>query len=424
MTSFSIQSFGCRTNQAEAFLWADEFQKHGLVFQDDYFTSDIILVNSCTLTGRADRDVRSFIRKVFRENPRSRLVVTGCFAERAAAELEAMPQVWRIILNRDKAEIAKTILSEVGRSEPASWRPYRSRALIKIQDGCDYACTFCIIPSVRGKSVSMDRREILAQARDFINRGFHEIVLTGVHLGLYGRDEQPPGSFLELLKSLCRLEGLGRIRLSSLDPRFMDSRMLDYLTTENKICPNFHLSLQHGSDGIISKMGRKIGIADYRRILDYLHEKLPHASLGADIIVGFPGESSEDYTGMYRFLEESPLTYLHVFSFSPRPGTAAAAWDPVKEEIKKERAVRLRQLSREKNRKFRRSFIGQVCEAVVIAKDETGARVLTGNYIDVRVPSCAAAEMAPVRVRIDRVVSEKTYGTCDAQLKAGGNEPD
>jgi threonylcarbamoyladenosine tRNA methylthiotransferase MtaB len=412
MTSFSIQSFGCRTNQAEAFLWADEFQKHGLIFQDDYFTSDLVLVNTCTLTGRADRDVRSFIRKISRENPQSKLVVTGCFAERAAVELEAMPQIWRIFPNRDKTEITKKILSEVGRSDAVSWRPYRSRALIKIQDGCDYACTFCIIPSVRGRSVSLDRQEILSQAQEF--------VLTGVHLGLYGRDCRPQSSFLELLKTLCSLEGLGRIRLSSLDPRFMDRELLEYLTADNKICPNFHLSLQHGSDPIISKMGRNIGIADYQKILNYLHEKLRHVALGADIIVGFPGESQEDFMRMYRFLEESPLTYLHVFSFSPRPGTAAAEWKPVNEEIKKERAYRLRQLSREKNRAFRRDLIGRVCEAVVIAKDNKGARVLTGNYIDVQVPACAEEEMALTGVRIDRIVSEKTYGMCEPQKNIEG----
>ena len=424
MTSFSIQSFGCRTNQAEAFLWADELQKNGLIFQDDYFTSDLILVNSCTLTGRADRDVRSFIRKISRENPHSKLVVTGCFAERAAAELEAMPQVWRIIPNRDKTEITKKILSEVGRSDAVSWRPYRSRALIKIQDGCDYSCTFCIIPSVRGRSVSRDRQEILSQALEFIDRDFNEIVLTGIHLGLYGRDYQPKSSFLELLKSLCDLEGLGRIRLSSLDPRFMNAELLEYLTTENKICPNFHLSLQHGSDPIIARMGRNIGTSDYQKILDYMHKNLPHASLGADIIVGFPGESQEHFTGMYRFLEESPLTYFHVFSFSPRPGTAAAEWKPVNGEIKKERAVRLRQLSRRKNRIFRRNFIGRVCEAVVISKAREGVRVLTGNYIDMRIPACTAEVKALTRVRIDKIVSERTYGTCESPIAAGENEPD
>jgi threonylcarbamoyladenosine tRNA methylthiotransferase MtaB len=171
-------------------------------------------------------------------------------------------------------------------------------------------------------------------------------------------------------------------------------------------------------------MGRNIGISDYKKILKYLHEKLPQASLGADIIVGFPGEAQEDFAGMNRFLEESPLTYFHVFSFSPRPGTAAAEWKPVNGEIIKERADRLRQLSRRKNQAFRRNFIGRVREAVVIAKDQEVARVLTGNYIDVRVPACDAEEKALTRVRIDRIVSEKTYGTCEPQEAAGENEPD
>jgi threonylcarbamoyladenosine tRNA methylthiotransferase MtaB len=412
MNSFSIQSFGCRVNQAEAFSWADEFQRRGLRYETEHSRSDLILVNTCTITSRADRDVRSFIRRMGRENPEARLVVTGCFAERAADELRRLPGVWQVVSNLEKEALPERVLAPPPREEAVLSRPFRSRALVKIQDGCDFGCTFCVVPSVRGKSVSHSRHRILGEVRTLVEQGFSEVVLAGVHLTLYGRDLDPPTSFLGLLREISTVEGLRRLRLTSLDPRFMDEELLDHLVSDPRICPHFHLSLQHGSDKIIARMGRKITASDYESILVRLRRGLPHAALGTDIIVGFPGESGEDFADMEAFLERSPLTYFHVFSFSPRPGTPAAVWTQVPPETKKERATLLRALARKKNLEFRRGFVGRVLSSVVISRTaEAGpGRALTGNYIDVTLEECSVPEKELADVEIMAVDEADTWG--------------
>ncbi len=410
MTSFSIQTFGCRSNQAEAFLWAYEFQKHGLKYEKDFSRSDLVVVNSCTLTSRADSDTRSFIRRVSRVNPKARLIVTGCYAQRAPEELRSMPQVSCLLSNTEKKDLDAKVLSFAGPGKERQISPFRSRASVKIQDGCNFRCTFCIIPSVRGKSVSLDKRELLARIKEFISQGFKEIVLTGIHLCSYGLDLNTKSSLLELLQEIESLRGLRRLRLSSLDPRFLSSSLIEHITASEKVCPHFHLSLQSGSDDILHRMGRKIKIEDYKKILACLREKSPQASLGADIIVGFPGETEDDFSQTYRFLEQSPLTYLHVFSYSPRPGTAAASWQQVNGKVKKERARLLRDLSSSKNTNFRQLFVGKECEAIVIKKEEAGTEVLTSNYFKVFIPSCPHDEREEVRVKITNADAGKTTG--------------
>jgi len=410
MISFSIQTFGCRSNQAEAFLWAYEFQKHGLKYEKDFSRSDLVVVNSCTLTSRADSDTRSFIRRVSRVNPKARLIVTGCYAERAPEELRNMPQVLCLLSNTEKKDLDKKVLSFAGPGKERQVSPFRSRASVKIQDGCNFRCTFCIIPSVRGKSVSLEKREILDRIKEFISQGFKEIVLTGIHLCSYGLDLNTKSSLLELLLDIESLNGLRRLRLSSLDPRFLSPSLVEHITGSEKICPHFHLSLQSGSDDILQRMGRKIRVEDYNNILACLREKSPQSSLGADIIVGFPGETGDDFSQTYSFLEQSPLTYFHVFSYSPRPGTAAASWQQVNSKVKKERARLLRDLSSRKNTDFRRLFLGKECEAVVIKKGKPGAEVLTSNYFKVFIPSCPQDEGKEVRVKISKVDAGKTTG--------------
>jgi threonylcarbamoyladenosine tRNA methylthiotransferase MtaB len=410
MISFSIQTFGCRSNQAEAFLWANEFQKHGLKYEKDFSRSDLVVVNSCTLTSRADSDTRSFIRRVSRVNPKARLIVTGCYAERAPEELRDMPQVSWLLSNTEKKNLDARVLSFAGPGKERQIAPFRSRASVKIQDGCNFQCTFCIIPSVRGKSVSSAKREILALIKEFISQGFREIVLTGIHLCSYGLDLNPKSSLLELLQEIESLNGLVKLRLSSLDPRFLSTSLMEHITASEKVCPHFHLSLQSGSDDILFRMGRKIKIEDYKKILACLREKSPQASLGADIIVGFPGESEDDFSQTYSFLEDSPLTYLHVFSYSPRPGTVAASWQQVNSKVKKERAKLLRDLSLIKNTNFRRLFLGKECDAIVIKKEKAGAEVLTCNYFKVLIPSCPHDEGKEVRVKITKVDAGKTTG--------------
>ena len=410
MTSFSIQSFGCRVNQAEAFDWANKLQSHGLVYRSDSLHCDLVLVNTCTLTNRADRDVRHFMNKMARINPEARLVLTGCYSERFIEELQKNPLVWKVFRNKEKAELPDKILANLGSRIKTDIKPFRSRALVKIQDGCDFRCSFCIIPEVRGRSVSVPKDKIMTQVREYIQQGYKEIVLTGIHLCSYGKDRPNKDSLIGLLRSMEKIDGLGQVRLSSLDPRFLDRELRDGITHSPVVCPHFHLSLQHGSDDVIRRMGRKIEVEDYRRILDDLNRKSPAAALGADLIVGFPGETDRDFEKMFDFLEESPLTYMHVFSYSPRPGTPASGWKQVDERVKKERAIRLRELSKRKNRNFRNRLQGNVWEGVVIKRVNGGASILTSNFVQVHVSSCPTKVRERVSVKITNAKDDTTQG--------------
>jgi threonylcarbamoyladenosine tRNA methylthiotransferase MtaB len=433
MLSFSIQNFGCRVNQAEAFAWIEAVEKGGLRYEDDWGRSDLVLINSCTLTSRADRDARKFINRVSRENPGARLVVTGCWAEGAREEIAKIPQVLLVLRNNEKDRLPEKVLSLVARPAPeAGEEPpaggeaqacFRARAPLKIQDGCDNRCTFCIIPSVRGRSVSLGPDEVLARVRDLVGRGYREIVLSGIHLSSYGRDREPRGSLLELLRNVEDVEGLGRLRLSSLDPRRTDAALLKHIAGNPKVCQHFHFSLQHSSERVLREMGRSVRPAIYRSILSDLRKRSPEASLGADVIVGFPGETGEDFAGLEDFLEDSPLTYFHVFSYSPRAGTPAAARPQVPERVKRERSLVLRRLSGEKNLRFRETFAGKTLDAVVIRKGRgrgdlaagaaDGAEVLTGNYFMVSVPSCPVPKREIVRVRVGRALPRSMEGSVE-----------
>lgn len=410
MTSFSIQTFGCRVNQAEAFWWTDTLQKEGLKFERDFVRSDWVVINSCTLTSRADSDARNFIRRISRLNPTARLIVTGCYAEKLPEEFQKMPQVWRVITNSGKKNLPEEILSLADTQKKQSISPFRSRALVKVQDGCNFRCTFCVIPSVRGKSVSFGKREILARIEELVTQGFKEIILTGIHLSSYGVDHEPRSSLAELLHEITSIRDLSRVRLSSLDPRFLKPSLMEFITTNRKICPHFHLSLQSGSDAILSRMGRKVSVEQYEEILSILREKSPSASLGADIIVGFPEETEDEFEHTYNFLKLSPLTYFHVFSYSARPGTVAASFPQVNGRVKKEHATILRSLSRMKNAGFRRLCLGKEWGAVIVKKGKTQDEALTSNYIKVHIPCSSCSEKEEVKLIITEVQERKTRG--------------
>ncbi len=410
--SFFIQNFGCRVNQAEAFSWAEELERGGVRLEADPARADWVVVNTCTLTAKADRDVRKFIRRIPRINPGARLVITGCAVGSGALGEEGRERDVIILGNADKRQLPGQILSRTlgGKREDANATPLRSRALLKVQDGCDHRCSFCIIPLVRGPSRSLDQGEVLVRARRMIADGFREIVLCGIHLSSYGVDLEPPDSLAGLLCSLLELEGLGKLRLSSLDPRNLDEETIRLVTESPKICPHFHLSLQHASGRILGRMGRISTAAGYGRILKRLREGSPEAALGADIIVGFPGEEEGDFEELVRFLTESPLDYLHVFPYSPRPSTLAAGWPEVAERKKHQRAAALRQFSADRRSVFRRRFLGKVLEAVVVKKEGAGGDVLTSNYIDVRVPVCSGRPGGELQVRITRAEPGRSEG--------------
>ncbi len=425
MPSFAVRNFGCRVNQAEAFAWADAFRERGLRLEEDWGRSDVVVVNSCTLTGRADRDVRKFIRAVARENPGTRIVVTGCYAERAPAEIAAMPGVVAVLPQSAKARLAESVIALDGlRGLPeragscericgATDDPeasLRARAYIKVQDGCDDRCAYCVIPGVRGRSRSVAPGDVTASVRDLAGRGFREIVLAGIHLSSYGEDLEPRTSLLGLLAEISPAAGDARLRLSSLDPRKTDDDFVAHVARNDHICRHVHLSLQHASGRVLRSMGRAVEAGSYERTLERWRRLAPEAAIGADIMVGFPGETEADFDDMKGFLGRSPLTYFHVFSFSPRQGTPAASRPRVPDGVVTERAKSLRRLSAMKDFTFRRRFLGRELEAVVIDKSQQGALVLTGNFIKVRVPACLAPEREFVRVSIRRVLPRRTEG--------------
>jgi len=417
MTSFSIQNFGCRVNQAEAFDWACRLQERGFRLERNFSRSEVVFVNTCTLTGRADRDARKFIRRIVRLNPAAKVVVTGCLAERNPGELEKIPGVWRVIPNSEKADLVEKIFPDVGVASREGIAAYRSRALVKVQDGCDMTCSFCIIPRVRGASRSVPKEEAIHRIKELADLGYAEIVLTGIHLCSYGRDLPQRSTLLDLLEDIEALEQRAKFRLSSLDPRLLPLSLLRHLTASKKICSHFHLSLQHGSEAVLKGMGRQSTQAEYRDVLVFLAEHSPQAAIGADIIVGFPGETEDDFEGTAEFLSEVPLAYFHVFSFSPRPGTKAFGWPQVSEAKKKERAGRLRKMSRQKNLAFRNRLLGKELEAVVIKKDGASADVLTSNYIQIRVPACPTEEGRPVLVKLNSVAERESFGDIISVLK-------
>lgn len=416
MPSFAVRNFGCRANQAEAFAWSESLRERGLRLDEEWRGSDVVVVNSCTLTGRADRDVRKFIRTAARVNPAVRIVVTGCLAEREPEGLAAMPNVVAVWPQSAKDGLADRLeaLAAAGGRVPQVRVPdlplFRRRAFLKVQDGCDARCAFCVIPSVRGRSRSVPASAAVAEAARLAGRGYREIVLAGIHLSSYGRDLEPRSSPLELLKALEAGAPTVRLRLSSLDPRLTDDALVAHIASSPAVRPHFHISLQHAAPAVLRAMGRPVEPGSYARLLDELRRASPDAALGADVIVGFPGETEAEFEELRAFVETSPLTYVHAFPYSPRRGTPAADRPTLPAAVVTARAGALRRLSEAKDLSFRRGLAGRDFEAVVIRRTGPGARVLTANGVDVVVPACGAPEREIVRVVVRAAHPGRTEG--------------
>lgn len=405
---YSIVTFGCRVNQADSLAIEEQLRARGGK-ECPAVTADVVVVNTCSVTATADQGARQAIRRIARDNPAAEIVVTGCYATRRPSEIAALPNVVRVIGNDEKDRLAAltgagSTADRFGAGDGpcgAAIEPGvagRTAFTLRVQTGCEERCSYCIIPSTRGRGRSLPIAQVLDEVRRIADCGFKEIALTGVHLGSYGRDLIPASSLLALLRALEEVDADLTFRVSSLEPMDCTPAIVQLIASSGgRFAPHFHLPLQHASDRMLARMQRPYTLDGYRGLVDAIAERLPHASIGSDLIVGFPGEADEDFAATVDYLPLSPLSHLHVFPYSDRPGTAAAAMpDRVPGPVTRERGARLRAIGAELTRRFRRSQEGAVRPGLTL---EDGTLVVTDNYLKVRIPRGFRRNQR-VRVRI------------------------
>lgn len=421
MATFYVQQFGCRATQADGAAIERQLREQGCVAAAGAVTADFVVLNTCTVTAAADAQARDAIRKIHAANPSTRIIVTGCYAQRAPEEIASLPGVTYVVGNSHKPQIPgllQSISSAPLVPQAEDSIPYHSapvlrgdifalsdmlvapvlggegnhtRPTLKIQDGCNARCSFCVIPFVRGKSRSLPAATVLAEIQRLASSGFREIVLSGINLGTYGRDLSPRVEFLELLRCILDETSVERLRISSIEPLDVTQDLIDLFASTDRIATHFHMPLQSASNRILAAMHRWYRAEHYARRVELIHERLPHAAIGADVITGFPGETEAEHSATLRFIEGRPFTYLHVFSYSPRPGTQAASLPAhVPGWVIKRRARELRTLGDAKTAAFRQSEIGQMLRVLTLhrdAKDDPSRTpALSENYLSIVVP--------------------------------------
>jgi threonylcarbamoyladenosine tRNA methylthiotransferase MtaB len=404
VTTIAYATVGCRLNQAETqeieALLAS--RGHRAVPFDE--PAEVYVINTCTVTGRADFSDRQMIRRAIARNPDALVVVTGCLAQTDPAAIARIPGVDLIVGNQEKYELAglldsltkrATPLVRVGDIRKAVNVPVapvtrfrgRSRAFVKIQDGCQHRCAFCIVPLARGGSRSQEPKVVVDQVHRLVESGHGEVVLTGVDMGHYGRDLFPRTTLAAVLPRLLDVPGLERLRLSSILPPYFTDELIEVIAGSPRIAPHLHIPLQSGSDRILGLMRRPYNTRMYRSLVERLSRAIPDLGLGADVIAGFPGETQADFEATRALIEALPLSYLHVFSYSDRRGTEAARRPRrLPSQTISERSKALRRLGREKSLAFRRGLVGRPWGVLVLeARDKSGGHLtgLTGNYVEV-----------------------------------------
>jgi threonylcarbamoyladenosine tRNA methylthiotransferase MtaB len=436
--AFFVQSFGCRATQADGAVLDRQLAAQGLNPANSALEADLVVLNTCTVTAAADHDARASIRRIHRENPGAKIMVTGCYAQRAPQEIAALPGVTWVVGNSHKHRVAEIAgqtqfrdqfpaekcgealegsqagppqnfvsLETVSLSAPAFTlvgdifahteliaAPVfagdaigeKTRPNLKVQDGCNNRCSFCIIPSVRGQSRSMALERVIEEANALVAAGYREIVLSGINLGRWGRDFQPQQRFEQLVCALLEHTDIEKVRISSVEPMDWTDELIALVAGSPRIAKHAHVPLQSGSDRILRQMHRKYRPWHYAEKVRKIHEAMPDAAIGADVMVGFPGETDELFEESRSFIEHLPFTYLHVFTYSSRPGTPSAAMpDQVPVHVARERNRVLRELAAEKNRAFRQSFVGQSLDVITLHAGGDGwTEALSDNYLKVR----------------------------------------
>jgi threonylcarbamoyladenosine tRNA methylthiotransferase MtaB len=417
MATFFIRNFGCRATQADADAIRENLLASGHTPAESESSAAIVILNTCTVTAAADAEARESIRRIHRENPAARIIATGCYAQRAPEEVASLAGVFSVVGNSHQHELASQLSRSseffpasallrattapvfreemLGRTVPINFQPHlhtsetneRTRPTLKIQDGCNHRCAYCVIPLVRGRSRSAEPALVIAEINRLVEAGVQEIVLSGIDLGNYGRDLHPRISLQSLVRKIISETQLASLRLSSIEPIDITQDFIAFVASEPRVAPHFHMPLQSGCDKILRAMHRWYRAEHYARRVQIIRELLPHAAIGADVIAGFPGETDEDHAATVRFLSGLPLSYLHVFSFSPRTGTEAATLaQAVPPRIIRARAHELRAIARKKSEEFHSSQVGRQFRALTLNRrqgDSTFA--VTGNYLNIRV---------------------------------------
>ena len=406
MGTFYVQNFGCRATQADGAAIERQFRDRGMELADAPSAAAVVVLNTCTVTAAADQDVRAAIRRVHRENPGCQIVVTGCYAQRAPEEIAAFPGVTQVVGNSHKHQLAKLAMSarnfvplrdlatenrelktEIYISDIFAHTELlaapvfdavggaRTRPNLKVQDGCDNRCSFCVIPYVRGQSRSLPLPEILREVHALVDAGHREVVISGINLGRWGRDLlQPlwggrprPPRFEDLIRAILDQTSLEKLRLSSVEPMDWSDDLIRLVAGSPRIAKHAHVPLQSGSDRILRKMHRKYRPWHYREKIKKIRAAMSTAAIGADVMVGFPGESDTDFEETRRMIEELPFTYLHVFTYSSRPDTPAAAMsNQVPVQVARERNRILRELAAQKKQAFMQDFVGRTLDAITL----------------------------------------------------------
>jgi threonylcarbamoyladenosine tRNA methylthiotransferase MtaB len=420
VAEYHVENFGCRASRSDGEAIATQLRQRGLRPASDSACANVVVVNTCSVTADADSGARAFIRRVHRNNPDAKIVVTGCYAQRAPEELAGLDGVASVIGNSHKSLVAESIaepsgfvpLARLVNSVPVfvdrnfahadlATLPFaedadQTRPNLKVQDGCGNRCSFCIIPETRGPSRSISLEKTLESVHRFTENGGQELVLSGINLGRWGRDLQPVQSFVDLVTAILEKTALPRLRLSSIEPMDWTAELLSLFTTHaGRLAHHAHLPLQSGSDAILRRMYRRYRPWHYAEKLSQIRTLIPDAAIGADVMVGFPGETDALFQESYDFIAAQPFTYLHLFPFSPRPGTPAAElhhYQPVPTRAVNERMEALRTLAAEKNLVFRKSFLNRELSVITLkGTDGTTTPALSDNFIKVEVATLLPA---------------------------------
>jgi threonylcarbamoyladenosine tRNA methylthiotransferase MtaB len=450
MATFSLENFGCRATEADAAAMRRALRAAGWTMRGEHALADVVVLNTCTVTSAADSQARDAVRKIHRANPAARILVTGCYAQRAPEDLAQLPGVSWVVGNSHQSEIprllressapdaetasvgsfaanfsreslvhapagnfvplafldadsmslargpAKILTGDIFAQTVMRVNPWedragvpadRTRPILKIQDGCNNRCSYCVIPFVRGRSRSLPPDAVLEETHNLVAAGAKEIVLSGINLGSYGRDLAPRVDLADLVRRILKETGLEQLRFSSIEPQDVTEDFVALVAASPRIAPHFHIPLQSGSDRILRAMHRWYRAAHYGERIQLIRSALPYAAIGADVIAGFPGETDEDFADTFDFIARLPFTYLHVFSFSARPGTKAADLGAlVSVAVMRDRARALRALGQQKAAAFRLLHAGRSVRALTLARGgDTWTEALTGNYLKVRV---------------------------------------